>query len=233
MAGTLLQICTDAIEGVQENAVPSTIIGNSSPTAVLLKSCAQDIGRSLERGYNWQALKTAYTFATSDGVTAYDLPADIRRFVNMTIWSSTDQWPLVNVSHKQFRALQSGIVVSSIRFQYSVFANQMNINPAPGADAVNIVFDYYSKYFCESSGGTGQDRWAADTDVSRLDGNLMTLGIRYRYLARQGLPYDEEKAEYLDALSHLRADDQPLTIIDVGVVPQGLPVNVADGNWTI
>jgi hypothetical protein len=233
MPSTLLTICQDAIEGVQENAVPSTIIGNSSPVAVLLKSCAQDIGRSLERGYKWQALKKSYSFATSNGVTAYDVPEEMRRFVNMTIWSATDQWPLVNVSHKRFRELQSGIVLSSIRFQYEYSANQININPAPGADAVNIVFDYFTSYFCESSSGTGQDRWAADSDVSRLDGNLMTLGVRYRYLARQGLPYDEEKAEFLAAISDLRADDQPLTVIDVGVIPQGYPVNVPDGNWSL
>jgi hypothetical protein len=233
MAGTLLSICTDAIEGVQENAVPSTIIGNSSPTAVALRSAALDVGRALERGYKWQALKKEYTFATSEDVTAYDVPEEMRRFINMTIWSATDQWPLVNVSHKRFRELQSGIVVSSIRFQYEFSANQININPAPGADAVNIVFDYHTKYFCESSGGTGQNRWLADSDVSRLDENLMVLGTRYRYLARQGLPYDEEKGDFLSAITDLRADDQPLTIIDVGPVPQGLPVNVADGNWSL
>lgn len=233
MAGTLISICTDAIEGVQENAVPSTIIGNSSPTAVALKSAALDVGRTLERGYNWQALKKSYNFSTSEDVTSYDIPEEMRRFVNMTIWSATDQWPLINVSHKRYRELLSGIVVSSIRFQYEFSANQVNLNPAPGADAVSIVFDYFTKYFCESSGGTGQNRWLADTDVSRLDENLMVLGVRYRYLARQGLPYDEEKAEFLDALSNLRADDQPLGIIDVGVIPQGYSVNVADGGWSL
>jgi hypothetical protein len=230
---SLLTICQDAIEGVLENAVPSTIIGNSAPTAVLLKNCAQDVGRALERGYKWQALKKSYTFATSDGVTAYDLPEELRRFANMTIYSDTDEWPLINVSDARWRELQSGIVVSSIRFQYAVFANQINVNPAPDATSVNIVFDYYTKYFCESSGGTGLDRWTADTDVSRLDDNLMTLGIRYRYLSRQGLPYEEEKAEYLAAISDLRADDQPQGIIDVGLVPARLPVNVADGNWSL
>ncbi len=231
---TLLTLCTDAVEGVLENAVPSSIIGNSTPTAVLLRNCAQDVGRALERGYKWQALKKSYTFATSDGVTAYDIPEEMRRFINMTIWSDTDNWPLINVSDARYRELVSGIVVSSIRFQYNVGANQINLNPAPGSSSVNIVFDYHTKYFCENaSTGTGQDRWLADADVPRLDDNLMVLGIRYRYLARQGLPYDEEKAEFLAALSDLRADDQPLTVIDVGCIPQRLPVNVADGSWII
>ena len=230
---SLLEICQDAIAGVQDNAIPSTIIGNSSPLSMLLKVCAQDVGRSLERAYKWQALKKSYSFATSDGVTAYDVPEEMRRFVNMSIWSATDQWPLINVGHARYRELLSGIVVSSIRFQYEFSANQINLNPAPAADSVNIVFDYFTSYFCETSGGTGLDRWAADTDVSRLDGNLMSLGVRYRYLARQGLPYEEEKAEFLSAISDLRADDQPLSVIDVGVIGQAWPVNVSDGSWGI
>ncbi len=233
MAGTLLQICQDAAEGVQDVSVPSTIFGNSAPSARLLKSLAQDTGRSLERSYKWQALKREYNFATSDGVTGYDLPDDIRRFANMTLWSATDQWPLLDASDAAWRALQTGIVASGIRFFYSVFANRLNLDPAPGASPFTIVFDYYSKYFIETSGGTGIDRWAADTDVSRLDGNLMTLGIRYRYLARAGLPYDEEKAEFLDAIKHLIADDRPRPIINVGMVPRYRPVNVPDGNWAL
>ncbi len=233
MPGTLLTICTDAMEGVQDVAVPTSIIGNNSPTAKLLKSCAQDIGRFLEREYSWQALKREYTFATSNGVTAYDIPEEMRRFANMTIWSDTDEWSLRLVGDKGYRTLVSGVTAPSIRFYYSVFANQINLVPDPGATSYSIVFDYYSKYFCESSTGTGQDRWAADSDVSRLDDNLMALGVRYLYLQRNGLPFDEEKASFLTACKSLLADDRPREIIDVGVMAQAAPVNVSDGSWVI
>jgi hypothetical protein len=33
MSGTLLQITTDAMEGVQDVAVPTSIMGNTSPSA--------------------------------------------------------------------------------------------------------------------------------------------------------------------------------------------------------
>lgn len=233
MSGTLLSICTDAMEGVLNVAVPSTIIGNTSPTAKLLKSAAQDTGRFLEREYSWQALKKSYTFATSDGVNAYDIPEEMRRFANMTIWSDTDQWSLRLVGDKGWRTLQSGIIAPSLRFYYSVFANQINVVPTPGTTSYNIVFDYYTKYFCESSSGTGLDRWAADSDVSRLDDNLMVLGVRYLYLQRQGLPFDEEKASFLTACKSLLADDRPREIIDVSVVTQTIPVNISDGSWSL
>ncbi len=231
MPGTLLQIVTDAMEGVQDVAVPTSIIGNTSPTAKLLKSCAQDIGRFLERTYSWQALKKEYSFATSAAVTGYDIPEEMRRFANMTIWSDTDEWPLVKVTDSDWRVLQSGGVISALPFRFSVFDNRINLHPAPGADPYTIKFDYYTKYFCESSGGTGQDRWAADNDVCRLDDNLMVLGVRYKYLERNGLPFDEEKASFIEATDSLFTDDRPREMIALGRGPLTRPVvNVQDTN---
>lgn len=234
MSGTLLQICTDAMEGVQDVAVPVTIIGNTSPTAKLLKSCAQDIGRFLERSYSWQALKVEYSFATSEGVTGYDLPEAMRRFANMTVWSETDEWPLVQVPDSDWRVLQSGGVISNLPFRFSVFANRINLHPAPGSTSYTIKFDYYSKYFSEDENGTAQDRWAADTDVSRLDDNLMVLGIRYKYLERNGLPFDEDKASFIEAMDSLYADDRPREMIALGRGPLKRPaINVPDSNWSV
>lgn len=232
--GTLLSICQDAIRGVQSTDVPSTIAANTSnPDAVLLKSCASDVGRALERGYKWQALKREYTFATEDGTADYDFPSGIRRFVDMTLWDRDGDRPLVKVNDPTFQALKSGIYVSGVRWFFTVSNDQINLSPTPTA-VYTFAFNYFTKQFCETSGGTGLDDWAADDDVSRLDDNLMTLGVRYRYLARQGLPYTEEKGEYLEAIKDLLADDRPHPIIDVGrIMADPYAVNIPDGGWNI
>ena len=234
MPGTLLQICTDAMEGVLEQAVPTSIIGNTSPGAKLLKNAAQDIGRYLEREYSWQALKVEHTFATSNGVTAYDLPEAMRRFANMTIWSETDEWPLVKATDSEWRMLQSGGTISNLPFRFTVFGDQINLHPAPGSTAYTIKFDYYSKYFSTTSGGTAQDRWAADTDISRLDDNLMALGVRYKYLERNGLPFDEDKASFIEAADSLYTDDRPREMISLGKGAFRRPlVNIPDSSWSV
>jgi hypothetical protein len=231
---TLLGICQAAVEGVlNAPSTPQTIVGNSSPDAVLLKRCASDVGRELERGWKWQVLEREYTFATVDGTADYDFPDDIRRFSDLTVWDRTGARPLVRVSNISFQALKSGIYVSDVRWYFKVSANRINLNPTP-SEIVTIAFNYYTKQFCETSGGTGLDDWAADTDVSRLDDHLMMLGVRQRYLARQGLAFAEEKAEYLKAISDLRADDSPKGIIDVGRIPsQPAEINVPEGSWTL
>lgn len=231
--GTLLSICQAAIEGVANTPTPSFITENPAPDARLLRRCASDIGRALERGYKWQALKREYTFDTVDTVADYDFPAGIRRFADLTIWDRSSGRALVKVSNIGFQALKSGIFVSDVLWYFNVSNNQINLNPVPSS-AVTIAFNYYTKQYCEDASGTGLDQWTNDTDVSRLDDNLMELGVRYRYLARQGLPYAEEKADYLAAISDLIADDTPKTIIDVGTIPMCPPeINVPEGSWGI
>jgi hypothetical protein len=231
---TLLSICQAAIEGVANTDTPATIVGNSSSTdAVLLKRCASDVGRELERGWKWQALEREYTFATVEGTADYDFPSDIRRFSDLTVWDRTGARPLVRVSNISFQALKSGIYVSDVRWYFKVSANRINLNPTP-SEVVTIAFNYYTRQFCETAAGTGLDDWTNDSDVPRLDDHLMILGIRQRYLARQGLPFAEEKAEYLKAISDLRADDTPKGVIDVGRIPtEPAEINVPEGSWVL
>lgn len=230
---TLLSICQDAAKGVQSIATPGTIATNSSADATLLMSAATDIGRKLARRFKWQELKNPYTFATVDGTADYDFPPDLRRFADMTIWDETQARPLVKLNDVHFRTLKSGIYVPAVRTYFTVSRNQINMTPTP-TSVVNITFDYYSRQYCEDAGGTGLDRWTNDTDVARLDEDLFILGTRYRYLARHGLPYAEEKDEFLEACSDLLADNQPRGVIDVSRIwGEAEETNVPEGGWNL
>lgn len=230
---TLLEICEAAIEEIGGFQTPSSIIGNNNPDARLLKRCASRTGRELERGYKWQELRIEYTFNTADGTSAYDFPTDIRRFANLTFWSDSDDWPLVKVSNIDWRALNSGITIAGIIYYFDIFGSQIHLTPTPSSIRA-IDFDYYSKQFCEDSGGTGQDDWQADDDVFRLDDDLAILGTRYHFLARKRLPYAEEKADYLQAIKDLQADDTPKPVIDMAGGTRGLPYpRVPDGSWNV
>ena len=218
MTDTLLSICQNAIGGILNYEAPASIVGNSAPEAVLLLNCASHTGRDLERGYKWQALKRPYSFNTVGGVAAYSLPSDMRRFANLTFWSNTDRWPLLQASNATWRQITSGVYLSGIRFFFSVFQSKLNLNPTPSSVIV-IAYDYYSKQFCTAADGvTGQTDWVLDTDRPVLDAELMTLGVRYKFKARHGLPFPEERGDYFAALNDLLADDTPKPVIDVGVI---------------
>lgn len=232
---TLLEIVQAASEEINEFATPSTIFGNSDPEAIRLKRAALRMGRELESEYKWQRLRTEYTFNTVDGTTAYDFPSDIRRFANITFWSADDNWPLINVSNVGWRELNSGINVSGVLYYFSIFGNKINLHPEP--DSVDrIDFDYYSKNYCTDSGGTSKEAFTADSDIFLLDEDLGVLGTIFHYLKRKRLPYGEEKAEYLERISHMQADDTPSPILDVSRAPLsiGWPYSqYPDGSWDV
>lgn len=230
---TLLSICQAAAEGVLATSVPATIVGNQAADARLLKSSATDVGRKLARRFNWQQLKRNYTFATVNGTANYDFPSDLRRFANMTIWDRDGDRPLWKVDDVTFQALQSGVYVPALRWYFTVSQDQINLQPVP-TSAYTIAFDYYTRQYCETDLGVGLDAWAADTDVPRLDEDLFILGTRYRFLARHGLPYAEEKEEFLEAATDLLADNQPRSVIDVSRIwTDDREINVPEGSWNL
>src|SRR3989304_5905587 len=105
MAATLLQLCTDALDGVDGFETPSTIVGNTAQT-----------GRELAREVKWQTLKTAYTFATVASTSAYSLPADFQRFANLTFWNTSEDQPLIGpLNGIDWAALTRGLPGLGIR----------------------------------------------------------------------------------------------------------------------
>jgi len=231
---TLLENCQAAIEEIDGFDVPGTIFGNDDPTAILLKRCANRVGRELARDYKWQELKAEHTITTTSGDSDYAFPTDIQRFANLTFWNDTDQWPLVNVSDIGWRELQSGIVVSGVRFYFSVFGDQVNLYPTPSS-SFTIKFDYYSSYFAKASDGTEQEEFEADTDTFRLPDDVLILGVLARFKMRKGLSADAEIADYRRAVvSHLR-NSRPDKMIDVGGVNsrRGLQDQIVDSSWDV
>ena len=47
---------------------------------------------------------------------------------------------------------------------------------------------------------------AADTDVSHLDENLITLGIKWRFTQAKGLPWEVYRSEYEAAFRRMSSD---------------------------
>lgn len=81
-----------------------------------------------------------------------------------------------------------------------------------------LVIEYVSSSWCQKSDGTAQSAWAADTDVARLDEELIELGVMWRFLRSLGLSYADEWQEWDDAVGLAIAQDQPLETIQIAGV---------------
>jgi hypothetical protein len=231
MSLTLLQICTQALDDVTGFDSPSSIIGNDDDTAKTLLACARRTCRELEREVKWQALVMPYSFATVASTSAYSLPADLRRFGNGTFYNLTEEQALLGpVSGMTWAELTRGSLEIGYQYAFTVRGGYLSLSPTPSS-VQNIGYDYYSKYFCTNSGGTAISDWTADSDLFRLDDELAVLGIAYRFKARKGLPFAEEKADYQAAVMALKVDDRPLPMIDVSGVPRYVQSNIPSRSW--
>lgn len=206
---TLLSICQQIANEVGVDA-PSTIVGNADSTAVRLLAVMQAAGRSVASGklevegkhiknHDWNALRKEFTFNTVDGTASYAISTsvgtDFNKFLPETIWDRTNHWPVRVYSPEEWQ-LAKGYAIVSAQARISIIRRGANllIDPTPSG-VYSIYGEYISKNWCQTSGGTGQTAWAADTDTGVVDEDLLAIEGKWRFLNRIGESYEEEKRD--------------------------------------
>jgi hypothetical protein len=230
---SLAQICTQALEDVTGFDIPSTFIGNDDDTALTVKRAAVKVGRELAAKVRWQALLSEHTFATVAATQNYSLPTDYGQFAS-PLWDRTNDWELLGpATPKIWQILQSATISAGVRYWFRVAGNFIQIYPTP--TTVNtIAFDYFSRYYCTDSLGTALEDWTADSDLCRIDGELMLLGVVYYFKKAKGLPFAEEKADYMSGILDYQSNDTPKGRVDLAAgIPYVDPLigNLPDTNF--
>lgn len=217
---SLLTICQNVADYVGTSK-PTLIVGNTEETAVRLLACAQAAGKELQRRHNWLALITEHTFSTVASQEDYDLPSDYSRLLNQTLWDRSNYEELRGpLTPQQWQEYKSSVLATTStiwsRYRIRNVSGTVKFSVFPTPTAVNsFVFEYISKNWCESSGGTDQEAWAADTDTGILDEYLLELGTRWRMLNRLGMVYAEEKSEYENEVGQAKARDGGAPILNI------------------
>jgi hypothetical protein len=223
---TLLQIAQAAADelGIQR---PSSVIGSSDQQVQQLLALLNREGKDLaaREGLDggWQQLRKEYTFNTADGTAAYNFPSDLLYFMNTTAWDRSQSWPMYGpLSPQIWQTVKSGIVgAAGPRSRFRVMAGQLHIDPTPSS--INaIVLEYYSDTWCESSAGTDQRIWTADTDVPLLPDDCFILGLIWRFRKAKGLEYQEDFNTYEEEVSRRLARTNMAPVIQIGGGVQGV-----------
>lgn len=180
--------------------VISNPTSNTNPTVKKLIACANLEGKDLALRYPWQMLQKIEThsaLAAEDQGTLASIAADISTFHirYMTMWNQTTNRRVHGPLSPQDWSDLKGSEIAYPDSCFRIYGGKLYITPAPTLSD-SIAFEYISKNWCQSSGGTGQSAWAADTDTGILDEDLMELGTTWRFLQAEGLEYGEEYADY-------------------------------------
>jgi hypothetical protein len=163
------------------------------------------------------------------------IAADFDRFSNDTMWNrSTNRKFYGPLNNTEWQTLK-GIVVNGVTNYFRIRGNLLLLNPVPTVGQT-LVFEYIGKNWVDTTGDGAADAvaYAADSNTTVLDENLVTLGVIWRFLKQKGLPYDNQFQEYLMKLSERQAKDGAKQIIRLTRnYTTFLPVNEPEGNYTL
>jgi hypothetical protein len=207
---SLLDICQNAAEEIGFDA-PTSIIGNSDPTAVRLLRLAHRTGAILAKK-PFEVFIKEHTFTTSDGEPQYDLPSDYRSLVPNTIWNQTTNKQVWKISPRMW-SYEKSAMTGAYEDRFRMLGDdagpnigaRITIHPVPSA-VETIYFQYYSKNWLTSA-GTEYSEFQSDNDTVIFDEDVFEMGVIWRLLKSLGQPYFEEKTEFDRELEiHLAQD---------------------------
>lgn len=232
---SLLTICQDAAAeiGFPE---PSTIVSNSDANANQLLRLANREGKALSKAAPWQALRTIHTFTLATGDQDYVLPTDFGWIIPTTMWNrSTSRYVLNPVTPQEWEFLQAWSGPTGLNLYARIHGNQVVFQQTitSAENGQTIAFEYISNKWCQSSLSVAQAAWAADTDTAKLDEELITLGVVWRFKKAKGLEWESDFLEYENQKKKMIARDGGMRNLCFGDSYTGSPAgaNIPDQGY--
>lgn len=213
---------------------PSAAYTSVDPQVIQIVGLAQQEGLELSKRHSWQALLTEQTFVSTAAETQTGaVPADFDRFIDDTFYNRTEKRKVEGPLTVQEWAFQKSVVATTIVEAFRQRGNSILLTPTPTAGQT-YAYEYVTKNWCESSGGTDQAAWAADTDTGLISEELMTLGIVWRWKKSKGLDYGEDYKTYELLVAQAISRDGGKPTLKIGRPQTGpnMPF-VPDGNWSL
>lgn len=204
---TILSICQNALKEISGFDVPNTIVGNNNETAVTTLAVLRREGARLAKKYNWDELVTEVTITTVASQANYDKPSDFRSFANVTQWDRTNNLRMRGpTTPGEWQFLKGSVTgnTGTIERWFRIRGTEILIHPTPATAGETLAYEYYSNAWVTlQSDSSNATEIAADNDMTRLDEELLTLGVKWRFLKAKGIPWEAEYREYEDLLQTL------------------------------
>lgn len=207
---TLLSIIQDSANETGTVEAPLTVIGNTEPSIIQYLRLANKVGKRLMKAFDWQVLRGEQTFTSVATETQTSiLPSGFDRIVKETFWNrSTPVMISGPISPTEWQGLKARSYSTTNLLKFAYRGGAILVVPTLSAGDT-LAFEYVSQNWCQSSGGTGQTEWAADTDTGVLDEELMTLGVSYAFLESEGLPSNVAAQEFDEYYQMLVKNENP------------------------
>lgn len=212
-------------------------LGLTKPTIVFTSTDAQIIQlrdlmneEILDLGEKpWTKITKEKTFTTvAQAVQTSSVPSDFSRYLDDTMWNRTTRTKMVGpVSAEEWQALQAMTIISIPQAVFRFRGGDILIYPSPTAGQTG-AYEYVSDLLVYASGGSTPTKtiFSVDTDTCVFDEDLVTAGVRWRFLSAKGFDYAEAFRTYEGMKQTLFARDGGKRKVYLG----GYPHNPWNGN---
>lgn len=213
---------------------PTAAVSSTDENVIRMIELANEEGEELASRADWQALTREATHTTlaaeSQGLMTAIAGSDFNYIKNDTFWNRTKDRRWYPVSDVDWQTMKATNITGPVEY-FRIRGGYLLAIPTPTAGET-LAFEWVSKNWCETSGGTGQSAWAADSDVGRLDESLMLMGLVWRWKKAQGLEYAEDFRQYeIRVESAMQRDGTKPRINMAGTMVHGR--NIPQGSWNI
>lgn len=190
---------------------PTSVIGSQDLQIQQMTAFANESGIHLSRYHDWQDL-IVVTTATADGtqIIPGTFPSDYDRLINNAlIWNTSINQRLIKSTAARWRILQQYGGNAGVGGFYRILGGALNVLPTQTSGNL-IGYEYISKNWCSAQDGTGQSSFAADSDTTIFDEELMALEIIWRYRKAKGF------AQYAEDMATAEREKEKLAAADRG-----------------
>ena len=229
----IVQACADELSLPR----PSAVVSATDQQTKTMLALANREGNQLSTRTRWQALIREATFTTLAAElqgTMTTLATGFRYLMANTMWNRSMIQPIMGGQYPEdWQRLEAYTTLGPYP-KFRIKQGKLYFLPIPAAGQT-VAFEYMSNLWCQSSGAVAQSAWAADTDTGVLDEDLMTLGLKWRFLRAKGMDYEEEFNQYESRVADALARDQVLKTIRAGGYEQSRlsDPGVPAGNWSL
>ena len=154
--------------------------------------------KDIVSSHKWSKLKTRATITVVSGTTTYDLPSDFDYYISDTMYPESSLRGINMPANDQMIALSD--VENTLIYQGRILGDQIELQNVPSGD---IKYMYQSNApVVDSQSKNNVKKFTYDADEWRLDDELLTRAIFYRY--RQALGYADAASAMQDYNSYYR-----------------------------
>lgn len=216
---------------------PTAVFGSTDDQTIQLRNLMNQEGINLSKGgdtdHAWQALTVQQTF-TSVAATIQTgaVPSDFGFFINDTMWNRTTRIKMTGpVGAEEWQTYQAIAIIALPNAVFRFRGNDLLVYPTPVAGGT-VAYEYVSKNWALSSSSVAKAAMTADDDTSRIDEELLTIGVIWRFLAAKGLDYGETFRTYQLAVTKAVARDGGRRKLNLaGSIQNRFQGNIPEGSW--